>query len=195
MKKRKCNLVYQVQCMKKTEFLLKSVQSYVITHVFFAISNYMMNKYVHTVMVYIFKLCIRQLLKHIRTRLRTLLSNMSFRDIRPNDAIKKNGLEQKKRFIEKTHKQVELMEADGSLPPEDIEDAERKILVPEEEDDYEPLSTQPAGTMPATRYSPTCSVRLCLCLPGLWCITSLYSRISCNVISVSLYFVNVSLTQ
>ena len=92
-------------------------------------------------------------------------------------------------------KRVKSMEADGSLPPEEKEDAEKKIQVPEEEDDYEPLSTQPAGTMPATRFSPTCSARLCLCLPGLWCITSLYSGISCNVISVSLYFVNVSLTQ
>ena len=145
-------------------------------------------------MVNIFKSRIRTL-NHIRKRLRTSLSNMSLRDTRQTDATKKNRLERKKRQTEKTHQRVESMEADGSLPPEDLEDEERKILVPEEEDDYEPLSTQPAGTMPATRFSPTCSVRLCLCLPGLWCITSLYSRISCNVISVSLYFVNVSLTQ
>ena len=129
--------------------------------------------------------------KILRTNIRTLLSNKTIRVRTLNFEEKTADAEPVKK--EKTNeggqrstdRSTSTREADGEG---EINGVQKNNTTPTFQPHQSVLRRQPS-------FSPPCSERRCLCLPGSCYIHALCRRISCNVINVNQHFVYVTKAQ
>ena len=191
-KKRKHNPSVQLH-YEKTEFMLNHVQSVSNSHVIFVCSILRIIKYVSIVILYEWLNYLKRTEDTLRKTIRTMLSNETTR-VRTLD-FKDKTVNTEPVIKEKTHRsREENRRADGSTSTEEIDG---KAVIKEVQKNQTTTTFQPHQSVLRRRpsFSPTCSERRCLCLPGLCCIHALCRRISCNVISVNQHLVHIAKAQ
>ena len=184
---------------EKTEFMLSHVQFVCKTHVQYVCISLVIFVYVLIKKIkYTYIVILSEWLNilgrteiTLRTPIRTLLSSKT---IRVNTLDFKEQTADTEPVIKEQTNEGEHRRVDGSTSSRE-EDGEGEI--DEVQMNNTPPTFQPHQSVLRRQpsFSPPCSERRCLCLPGSCYIHALCRRISCNVINVNQHFVYVTKAQ
>ena len=176
---------------EKTEFMLNHVQSVYNSHVIFVCFILLINKCVSNVILYVWLNYLKRTEDTLRKTIRIMLSNettrvrtLDFKDktVNTEPVIKRKDQREWRRKQKRGRIYLNRrIRWQGSDQKEVQKNKTTTTFQP-----HQPVLRQRPS------FSPTCSERRCLCLPGLCCIHALCRRISCNVISVNQHLVHIA---